>query len=126
MKLKSIFYSVVLFLIFSISQNAIASGSSSEKTMAKILSHLNHYPSSSEKIELSTIINNSESIHEKAVATAIINLQHSASSAAKKELKKVMDDGHSSTQLKDIAGIVFRLNHQPSRSDKKLLTAIID
>lgn len=126
MKLQRIIFSMVLFFTFTISQAVVAAGTNSEKIMAKILVHLNHYPSDSEKTQLSNILNQSQSTHEKAVATAILNLEHSARSSDKKELKKVMNDSGVNPPLKDIAGVVYRLNHKPSSSDKKLLTAILD
>jgi len=126
MELHKVILSMVLLLIFSTSQTVFAGGTQSEKVMAKILVHLNHYPSDNEKTQLSHILKQSQSAHEKAVATAILNLEHSARSSDKKELKKVMNDSSVNPPLKDIAGVVYRLNHKPSSSDKKLLTAILD
>jgi len=126
MKLQKIIFSMVLFSIVTTSQAVIAGGTQSEKIMAKILVHLNHYPSSNEKAQLSNILKQTQSSHEKAVATAILHLEHSARSSDKKELKKVMNDSSVNPPLKDIAGVVYRLNHKPSSSDKKLLTAILD
>jgi len=126
MKLHKLIFSILLLSIFAVSQTVTAGGTQSEKVMAKILVHLNHYPSDNEKTQLSNILNHSQSAHEKAVATAILNLEHSARSSDKKELKKVMSDSSANPPLKDIAGVVYRLNHKPSSSDKKLLTAILD
>ena len=126
MKLQKIFFSMLLLSIFTVSQSVAAGGTKSEKIMAKILVHLNHYPSDNEKTQLSNILNHTQSASEKAVATAILNLEHSARSSDKKELKKVMSDSSVNPPLKDIAGVVYRLNHKPSSSDKKLLTAILD
>jgi len=126
MELQKIIFGMVILLIFTLSQSATAGGTQSEKVMAKILVHLNHFPSDNEKTQLSNILNHSQSAQEKAVATAILNLEHSARSSDKKELKKVMSDSSVNPPLKDIAGVVYRLNHKPSSSDKKLLTAILD
>jgi len=106
------------------SQHVLAGGNGNVATMAKIIMHLNHFPSSSEKNDLKKIVSSSSSEHEKTIAQAMINLHHSASSADKKKLKMIMSDGSASAALKDLAGIIYNLNHKPSSSDKQKLAAI--
>ena len=56
--------------------------SSAIQTMADITINLNHYPSDSDKQELTAIINSSQSSQaEIAVATAIANIEHQAKAA---------------------------------------------
>ena len=117
---------LILVLIFGVCQTALASSNQSDKIMAKILIHLNHYPSSTEKNQLSNIIKHANSDHEKIVANAILNLHHSASSSDKKQLKNVMNDSSAPENLKNIARIVYHLNHKPTGSDKQTLAAILD
>lgn len=132
MKLSAIMTLAFLGL-FALSQATFASGSHSgdhhakpEKTMAKILFHLNHFPGGDEKMKLTSIINESSSAHEKIIANAILNLQHSASSSDKKQLKTVINDSGASDNLKKLANVVFNLNHKPSSADKNLLAGIMD
>ena len=102
------------------------SSGSSMHDMAKIMMHLNHFPSSSEKKVLQKIAESSNSMHEKTIATAMINLQHSASSADKRKLKAIMNDASASADVKALAEIVHNLSHKPSRGDKQRLQAMID
>ncbi len=128
----SVTMTLVFLGLFTLCQATLASGSHSgghampEKTMAKVLFHLNHFPSDDEKKKLTSIINESSSSHEKIIANAILNLQHSASSSDKKKLKTVMNDSDAPENLKKLASVVFNLNHKPSSSDKNLLTEIMD
>lgn len=96
------------------------------KTMANIMMHLNHFPSSSDKKVLEKITKNSQSKHERTIAQTMMNLQHKASSSDKVKLKEIMNDASATDHEKALAQIVHDLSHQPSRNDKHKLQAMID
>ena len=122
---------ILAFVVcFALAQTvALAGGShghSQVSKMAKVLIHLNHFPSGSEKNMLSKIANDSSvSQHERTIATAMINLHHKASSADKKRLSAIISDSNAPQSVRDLARIVHDLNHKPSGSDKKTLQAMI-
>jgi len=96
------------------------------QTMASIMINLNHYPNANEKELLKKIVKTTDSRHEKIIAEAMINLRHKASSSDKAKLDMVMNDGSANKNIRELAGIVYNLSHQPSGSDKKMLSAMIE
>jgi NADPH-dependent ferric siderophore reductase len=101
---------------------AFAGDETALKTMAGIMMHLNHYPSSEEKQTLHDISTNSEnSEHIRTIAQAMFNLQHSAAAADKPKLKAVITDMNAPQEVRDLASIVLNINHHPSMADKKRL-----
>ncbi|NOZ52861.1 MAG: hypothetical protein GXP08_06915 [Gammaproteobacteria bacterium] len=113
------------FLSLFITQNVFAS-SESIKTMAGIMSHLNHYPNSAEKETLNKLLKETTTTDiEKTLATAIINLQHSATAADKKKLSKIINDNSASRSIRDLATIIHNLDHQPSPADIQKLKSMM-
>jgi len=91
-------------------------------TMAGIIMHLNHYPSTEEKESLRAIIDDKAvSEYERVLAQALLNMKHKASAADKEKLQAIMNDASTPQQLRDMAAIVHGLNHMPSAADKKKL-----
>ena len=111
------------FLMTFVSYSAIASKGHGEiKTMASILAGLNHYPSSSEKQQLKTIVDSSHaSAHSRTIAQAMINLDHSVSGADKPKLQKIINDAKASENERDLANILLNLSHKASSADKHKL-----
>jgi len=141
MKNSTIVLITLVFSLFVIPQSLLAGeghkhGNSSNhsamdsddsvKTMANIMMHLNHHPSSSDKKVLGKIAQNSQSKHERTIAQSMMNLQHKASSADKTKLKEIMNDTSATENVRALAQIVHDLSHQPSRNDKHKLQAMID
>jgi len=92
------------------------------RTMAGIIMHLNHYPSTEEKDTLRAIVNDSTvPAHERVLAQALLNMKHKASAADKEKLQAIMNDASAPQQLREMAGIVHSLNHMPSAADRKKL-----
>lgn len=129
---RHLFYGLLLTLtlIFSLSSFASASSDKDEhavKTIAKILSHVNHFPSAAEKKTLQKIADDSQSsAHVRTIANTMIHMQHSVSSGDKAKLKKIANDGQADDDVRQIASILINFSHQPSRSDKKKLHDIMD
>ena len=112
--------------LFLLAPAVYAGDAESIKTMANIMMHLNHYPSDSEKSRLQTIVDNSKSQDVRIIATAIKDLHHMATDADKEQLEKVMNDKQASHEIKQLASIVFHVQHHPSSEDKALLSTMIN
>ena len=96
------------------------------KTMAQILSHVNHFPSAAEKETLNGIANDANnSAHIRAIATAMANMQHSVNSSDKAKLKDVLSDGAADQHTKDMATILINFSHTPSDEDVSKLHAMM-
>lgn len=92
-------------------------------TMATIMSHLEHYPSASEKQTLMGISKSSKaSANTKTLATAMIHLKHKVSDGDKPKLEAIVADAKASANEKTLAGIILHLSHMPSASDKEALS----
>lgn len=115
---------LMMFTSFAATAGA-GHGSGAIKTMASILTGLNHHPSSSEKQKLQKIVNdNMASMHARTLAQAMINLDHKVISADKPKLQQIVDDAGASQQERDLANILLNLSHKPSSADKDKLHAM--
>jgi hypothetical protein len=122
MKMARIFVLAVFVCGSVIGGNALAMDENALKTMAGIMMHLNHYPSSEEKQTLHDISTDSgNSKHIRTIAQAMFNLQHSAAAADVPKLKAVITDMDAPQEVRDLASIVLNINHHPSMADKKRL-----
>lgn len=120
---------LAITLIFSLSSFASPDSDKNEqaiKSIAQILSHVNHFPSAAEKKKLQEIADNSKSANIRVLANAMINMQHSVGSADKAKLKTILNDAHADDDAKELASILMHFNHQPSSADKKKLHHIMD
>jgi len=116
---------ITLFLLaLCFSFTAIAGGNDNIKTMAKIMSSLNHYPGDMEKKTLKTVADKG-SAFEKVLAQSMIHLEHHAAPADKSKLQAIIDDKSASANEKDLAKIILNLNHKPTDADKAKLTAMM-
>lgn len=116
--------SLVALMIFMF-QGAIASDGhgGAVKTMATILSHLNHHPSGAEKEQLQMIVHDSHaSAASHTLAQAMINLNHKVEGADKTKLQEVAHDSHATEDERTLANILLHLNHKPSSGDKEKLS----
>jgi hypothetical protein len=120
--LVKLFAGVVLF---ALSQVAYAA-SPNISTMAEILIHLNHYPSSAEKQVLSGIAENeSATMGEQALAGAILEMEHQISASAAKNLRVLSEDNTAGAEERTLADILLEINHKPSAKDKQLLQGVM-
>ena len=59
------------------------------------------------------------------MANAIANVNHTVADADKPKLMRVIDDETTTAEVRDLAGIILKLNHQPSSTDKNKLHQIM-
>lgn len=104
----------------------VFAGGGAVKTMANILSHLEHYPSDAEKKDLQAIVADKASTsNEKVIAQAMLGLQHKAADADKPKLKAIGADAAATAPEKTLAEIILNLAHSPSASDKEKLAGLM-
>ena len=95
-------------------------------SMSNIMLHLNHYPSDSEKKQLSKFISNSSlNGNVRTMAKAMTDLEHKATDSDKKKLSAIIDDKSASADEKTLAMVIRNLNHTPSDADKQKLQEIV-
>jgi len=129
---KLLICGLITFAVFTFSVSAIASpeaskGEHSVKAIAKILSHVNHFPSASEKKTLKKIAGDSSSPeHIRVIATAVSNMQHSVGSDDKSKLQAIAGDHGIDDDARTIASILINFSHKPSKADKKKLGEILE
>jgi hypothetical protein len=95
------------------------------KTIAGIVSELNHFPNDGQKATLSEIASdtaNSEAI--RAIAKAVHDMQHAASDADKTRLQAIAADQSASSAERTLAQVVAGMNHMASADAKAQLAAI--
>ncbi len=120
--MKILGLSLALLMTFANHSAIAGKGHTEIKTMSSILAGLNHYPSSTEKTQLKTIVDDSHaSAHARTLAQAMINLDHSISDADKPKLKNIAKDEKASENERDLANILINLNHKASAADKHKL-----
>ncbi len=131
MKIRMLTFAIVFSLTFFGSQTAFAGSqkravSNAMHEMAKIMSHLNHFPSEAEKETLLKIIkNDSTTMRERMLAKSMHNLEHKATEPDKKKLSEIMEDESAPTHVRDMASIIFTLTHKPSATDKEKLSQML-
>jgi len=95
------------------------------KTMASILTGLNHQPSGVEKKQLQKIVDDSHaSVYAQTLAQVMIDLDHKVSGADKAKLKKIAKDSSANKNERELANILINLNHKASSDDQHKLHAM--
>jgi hypothetical protein len=103
------------------------SSSGAMPQIAKIMMHLNHYPSAAEKKILQHIIDDTTtSANQRIIASAILHVEHVATAADKKMLKNIMDDASAPSNERELARIIYELSHTPTAADKATLKAMLE
>ena len=114
----------VCFLLMSTLSYADAN-KAAISSMSNIMLHLNHYPSDSEKKQLSKFISDkSLSGNVRTMAKAMTDLEHKATDSDKKKLSVIIDDKSTSADEKTLAMVIRDLDHKPSDADKQKLQEI--
>jgi len=114
----------VYFLLMSASIYA-DSDKAAISSMSSIMLHLNHYPSDSEKQQLSKFIaDKSLSKNVRTMANAMTGLQHKATDSDKEKLAAIIGDKSASANERTLAAVIKDLNHSPSDGDKQKLEAL--
>ena len=124
--MKKIIGSLLILPIFLwITVPVALAGGSTISTMAGIVMHLQHYPSSSEKQILASIVqNNQTTAGEKVLAGALMRMQHAVRGVDAVALRTLVADKHASHDEQELAGILLGITHKPSSSDMRRLESL--
>jgi hypothetical protein len=121
---KTVFAMLGLLVALSVAP-LFADQAANIRTMAGILSKLNHFASAEEKKQLQAIVDDkTASAAEHTVAAAIIGVNHTVTPADKTKLEALQKDAAAPAPLKTMAGILVTLNHTASAADKEALTKL--
>ncbi len=116
---------IILGLVLSLPPALAADGSVAR--MAAILSHLNHYPSDSEKDELARVAaDKGQTAAVRSIARAMMNMRHHVSAGDRKRLDDIAQDTAQPREVRELAAILAGLNHKPSRRALSVLREIAD
>ena len=116
---------LVLGLILALPTALAADGNIAR--MATILSHLNHYPSNSEKDELSRIAaDQGQTEAVRSIARAMMNMRHHVSAGDRERLDKIAQDSAQPREGRELAAVLSGLNHKPGRRALSVLREIAD
>lgn len=108
-----------------VAQTANAS-STALNEMVHILLHLEHYPSSGDKLILKKIVDNESSTkQERVLASSITNFKHNVNGQDKEKLIQLVEDKNVKSEDRELASIVLSINHMPSETERARLEKII-
>jgi len=117
MKYKTFFVSALLASSLTFGSTVFAA-SPAVREMAGILSHLNHYPSDSEKRSLSGIVKNAKANRaERLIAEAMMQMHHHVNAADRERLEAIAKDRGVDEDTRHLAGILASTNHHPNQGD---------
>jgi len=118
---------VSALLVSSLISGAAAyAASPAVKEMAGILSHLNHYPSDSEKHSLNGIIDDAESNHaERTIAKAMKSMRHHVSASDRERLEGIAKDPGVDVDTRRLAAILASVNHHPGGKEADTLRQLM-
>lgn len=112
--------SVGLFCQFS-----LADAASAQKSIADILSGMNHFASDTQKSELMSIAADENSGRGmQMIATAVGNIQHAATAEGKESMNQIIGYDGASADTKALAKIVLDFNHMASADTKAELAKL--
>jgi hypothetical protein len=103
-----------------------ADDAAAARTIASILTDLNHFPSDEDKAALMEIAGDSSNSEAyRTIAEAVHNIQHSATDADKARLSEIIDNGSAPADARALAEIIMGISHVPSDTAKVRLAAIM-
>ncbi len=125
---RSVMLTIISVCFLLISAPIYAGGDKAAiDSMSNIMLHLNHYPSDSEKQQLSKFISDkSLSKNVRTMAQAMNNLEHKAIDSDKAKLSVIVSDQSASENERTLASVIQDLNHSPSDSDKQKLKKLLE
>jgi len=125
MKYKTLALSALLVSGLALQSTADAA-SPAVREMAGILSHLNHYPSDSEKRSLANIVKDANANRaERVIAEAMMHMRHHVSSPDRKHLDAIAEDHRVDGDARRLARILASVNHHPGSGDVEVLRDIM-
>jgi hypothetical protein len=111
---------IALSVLFS--QVALADPASAGKTIAGILSGMNHFASDAQKAELAAIAaDESSGRGMQLIASAVAGIQHAPTAEGKAAMEQIMGADQAPASTKALAKIVLEFNHMASADAKAVL-----
>ncbi|MDA1373020.1 MAG: hypothetical protein O2971_20030 [Proteobacteria bacterium] len=116
---------IAIVLIGLCSQLAMADPASARKTIAGILSTLNHFPSDAQKAELAAIAADESSGRGNVlIAGAVINMQHALNAEGKTAMEGIIAAEQAPAEAKALAKVALEFNHMASEEAKAVLAGL--
>ena len=107
------------------SQMALADPVSARKTVAGILTGMNHFASDEQKAQLMAIAGDeSSSRGMQMIASAVHDIQHAATAEGKEAMAQVMAADAAPAEVKALAKVVADFNHMASDEAKAVLAGL--
>src|SRR5690606_24246966 len=111
--------------LMSVSQFALAVSVTPTKSIAEILSTLNHAPTAEQRAELLEIGNDAAySSNIQAIAQAVHNIRHSATVLDKKKMTDIAEDPSATISEQTLAKVVAEISHAPDSKARRTLASI--
>lgn len=112
-------------LIGLCSQMAMADPVSARKTVAGILSGMNHFANDAQKAELMAIAaDESSGRGMQMIASAVHDIQHAATAEGKAAMDQIMAADAAPAEVKALAKVVADFNHMASEEAKAVLAGL--
>jgi hypothetical protein len=112
-------------LIGLCSQAALADPASARKTIAGILSTMNHFPNDAQKAELTAITTDESSGRgNQLIAAAVIDIQHAPTAEGKAAMEQIIGNDAAPAEAKALAKVVMEFNHMASADAKAVLAGL--
>lgn len=117
---------IVLMLSGMFSQAVIAQEAGAAlKTIADIVSSLNHYPSDADKAALAEIEANSNLPQGvRDMASTVASISHSANAEGKEAMAQIQGNEEAPERAKQLASIIANINHVASDEAKATLAEL--
>lgn len=122
---RAITKAILLSTVFLLSSLSFAEDANTTKTIAMIISHLNHFPSAEEKETLAKIsMDEGNSEATRTIAKALAGVQHKAGAQDVAALQAVVDQSDSTEAEKKLAQVIMGINHKPSAEGLAVLKSL--
>ncbi len=109
-----------------LSPAALADDEAAARTIARVLTGLNHFPSDEDKAALRAVAEDDGVGRAfRAVARAVANIQHSVGDADRQALNRIVEADRAAEEAKALARIALGLNHRASDAAKAQLAAML-
>lgn len=109
-----------------VSPAALADNEAAARTIAQVLTGLNHFPSDEDKAALRAVAGDDDVGRAfRAVARAVANIQHSVGDADREALNRIIDADRAAEEAKTLARIALGINHRASDAAKAQLAAML-
>lgn len=117
--------SILVFALMPFAQFGLANSVTPTKSIADILTSLNHAPTAEQRAELMDIgSDGAYSSNLQAIAQAVHNIRHSATVLDKKKMTEIADDASATFAEQKLAKVVAEINHAADSRARRTLASI--